>query len=69
LFLVDGYHWVVAALREGRETIEAEVRWGSRTDALEYAAAVGARQRGLTPEEVKGHIIRRYGYGTTERGT
>jgi len=38
------------------------------TDALEYAAAAGTRQRGLTPEEVKEDIIRRYGYGTRNRG-
>lgn len=68
LLLVDGYHRVAAAVREGRETIEAEVRPGSRTEALEYAAALGARQRDLSPEEVEEHIIRRYGSWTTERG-
>lgn len=61
LLLVDGYHRVAAALQEGRETVEAEVRRGTRAEALDYAAAVGARQRGLSLEEVKQHIIRRYG--------
>lgn len=69
LFLADGYHRMVAALRESRETIEAEIRLGSGTDALEYAAAARARQRGITPEEVKEHTIRRYGCGTSERRT
>jgi hypothetical protein len=46
LLLVDGYHRVAPALQEGQETIEAEVRSGSRQDALEYPAAVGATQRG-----------------------
>jgi len=67
LLLVDGYHRVAAALREGRETIEAEVRPGSRAEALDYAAAVGARQRGLPPEEVKDRIIRLYGFDSTGR--
>jgi ParB-like chromosome segregation protein Spo0J len=58
LLLADGYHRVAAALKEGRETVEAEVRAGSRHDALVYAAAVGAAQRGLSPDEVKEHILR-----------
>jgi ParB-like chromosome segregation protein Spo0J len=33
LLLADGYHRVAAALREGRETIEAEVRSGTRAEA------------------------------------
>src|SRR5947208_12939427 len=37
LLLADGYHRVAAALREGREIIEAEVRSGSRHEALERA--------------------------------
>ncbi len=57
LLLADGYQRVAAALREDRETIEAEIRLGSRADALDYAAAAGARQRGLTPEEVKECIV------------
>jgi hypothetical protein len=44
---------------EGKEAIEAEVRSGSRQDALDHAVAVGAAQRGLRPEEVRGHILDR----------
>jgi ParB-like chromosome segregation protein Spo0J len=58
LFLADGYHRIAAALKEGRETVEAEVRSGSSHDALLYAAAVGAAQQGLSPDEVKEHILR-----------
>ena len=58
--LADGYHRVAAALREGRETIEAEVRAGSRSDALDYAAEVGARQRGLSAREAREHVLKRY---------
>jgi ParB-like chromosome segregation protein Spo0J len=67
LLLADGYHRIVAALREGHEAIEADVRKGSRKDALEYAAAAGARQRGLSPEEVRDHIVERYGPDSTDR--
>ena len=57
LLLADGYHRVAAALREGHDTVEAEVRSGSRHDALNCAAAVAAAQRGLSEDEVKEHIL------------
>ncbi len=44
--LTDGYHRVAAARRRGLETTEAEVRGGSRHDALRYAAEVGGAQHG-----------------------
>jgi hypothetical protein len=59
LLLADGHHRLAAASAEGREVIEAEVRSGSRQDALDYAVAVGAAQRGLRPEEARGHILDR----------
>jgi ParB-like chromosome segregation protein Spo0J len=58
LLLADGYHRVAAALREGRDTVEAEVRTGSRRDALQYAADVGAGQRGISPDEAENRIMR-----------
>jgi ParB-like chromosome segregation protein Spo0J len=39
--LADGHHRLAAAGRLGRKTVEAEVRAGSRQDALRYAAEVG----------------------------
>jgi ParB-like chromosome segregation protein Spo0J len=57
--LADGYHRVAAARRRGLETVEAEVRPGSRHDALRYAAKVGAAQRGISPEEAALYIRRR----------
>jgi hypothetical protein len=59
LLLADGYHRVAAATRRGLETVEAEVRRGSRHDALRYAAAVGAAQRGISLEEAASYIRRR----------
>jgi hypothetical protein len=58
LLLADGYHRVAAARLLGSETVEAEVRSGSRHDALQYAAAVGAAQRGLSPEAATSYIER-----------
>jgi hypothetical protein len=57
--LVDGYHRVAAARRLGLETVEAEVISGSREDALRYAAAVGATERGISREEAASYIKRR----------
>ena len=50
LLLADGYHRLAAARRRGLEMVEAEVRLGSRHDALQYAATVGAAQRGISTE-------------------
>ena len=59
LLLVDGYHRVAAARRRGLETVEAEIRLGSRRDALWYAATVGAVQRGISPDDDASNIKRR----------
>jgi uncharacterized ParB-like nuclease family protein len=67
LLLVDGYHRVEAARRAGRATIEADVRAGSRAEALRYAAEVGSAQRGISVDEAMERILRRVGrYGRTE---
>jgi ParB-like chromosome segregation protein Spo0J len=58
LLLADGYHRVAAARRSGLETVEAEVRRGSRHDALRYVATVGATQRGISPEDAASYIRR-----------
>src|SRR5919199_1477444 len=59
LLLADGYHRVAAARRLGRKAVEAEVRPGSRHEALLYAAEVGAAQRGISPDEAAAYIRRR----------
>jgi ParB-like chromosome segregation protein Spo0J len=56
--LVDGYHRIAAARQRGATTIEAEIRHGSRRDALRYAAATAAAQRGITSREAIDHIKR-----------
>jgi ParB-like chromosome segregation protein Spo0J len=61
LLLVDGFHRVEAARREGRTTIEAVVRNGSRAEALAYAAELGAKERGIAPELIREHLLEKYG--------
>jgi hypothetical protein len=51
LLLVDGYHRVAAARARGEVTVDAEIRSGSRRDALRYAAANGASQRGISVDD------------------
>jgi ParB-like chromosome segregation protein Spo0J len=58
LLLADGYHRVAAARRRGLATIKAEVRQGTRRDALRYAAEAGARQRGIPVEQALAAIER-----------
>ena len=45
-YLADGFHRVLASRREGREVIKAEVRPGTKTDALWYALGAN-RANGL----------------------
>jgi ParB-like chromosome segregation protein Spo0J len=59
LLLVDGYHRVAAVRRLGLETVEAEVRRGSRREALRYVARVSASESGISPKEAASHIERR----------
>ena len=68
LLMVDGYHRLAAARRCGLESIEAEVRSGSRHDALQYAARGVAAQRGISPEEVASYIVERYAHDRRTSG-
>jgi ParB-like chromosome segregation protein Spo0J len=63
LILADGYHRVAAAQARGSDTVEAEIRDGSAHDALRYAATIGAKQRGLSQDEV----MRRLGQRSSGR--
>jgi ParB-like chromosome segregation protein Spo0J len=63
LQLVDGYHRLAAARRRGEETIDADVRRGSRSDALRCAAELAAGQRGLGAHEAM-ELIRARGPAT-----
>jgi hypothetical protein len=49
--LADGYHRVAAARRRGATTITAEIRHGTREDALQFAAATAAREQHTSIDE------------------
>jgi hypothetical protein len=59
LLLADGYHRVEAAARLRRATIRADVRSGSRSDALRFAVELAGHQRGLSRQQVIDAIKRR----------
>jgi ParB-like chromosome segregation protein Spo0J len=64
LLLADGHHRVQAAQQLGRSTIKAEVRHGSRGDALRFAIDLARAQGGLSEEEALAAIQRRADRGT-----
>jgi ParB-like chromosome segregation protein Spo0J len=59
--LADGHHRVAAARQRGATMIDAEVRHGSRGEALRYAARHAALERGLGVDEALDRIRRRSG--------
>ena len=66
--LQDGYHRLAAARRCGLGTVEAEVRSGSRHDALQYAARVVAAERGISLGEVTSYMVERYAHDRRTSG-
>jgi ParB-like chromosome segregation protein Spo0J len=56
LLLVDGYHRVAAARLRGAKTVAAELRRGTREDALSHAVELAAAQRGVSPEAARARI-------------
>jgi hypothetical protein len=59
LLLVDGYHRVAAARRAGRTAINAEITVGSRHEALRWAVANAAAERGISEAEALENVKRR----------
>jgi len=59
LLLVDGYHRVVAAQQAGRTTVRAEVRVGTKAEALQFAVDVAQVEAGVSAEQAR-EAIRRY---------
>ena len=62
LILADGHHRIEAAQRLGRTTIEADLRSGTRHEALQFAIQHAKEQRGLTDDEVVAAIRRQAGW-------
>jgi ParB-like chromosome segregation protein Spo0J len=60
LLLADGHHRLAAVMAENLDSIDADVRRGSRREAPDYAIAVGSVQRDLSHDEVERHLRDRY---------
>jgi hypothetical protein len=58
LLLADGWHRVAAARERGDATIAADVRTGTRAEALRFAVHQGAAERGLPEAEVLARVLR-----------
>lgn len=61
LLLADGHHRVEAARRLGRRTIAADLRRGTRKEALAFAVDLARQQRGVSGEVALEAIRRRSG--------
>jgi hypothetical protein len=62
LLLADGYHRVAAAQRAGRSMIRADVRPGTRAQAIQFAVDIARAERGVSAEQAR-EAIRRYSGG------
>lgn len=56
LLLADGYHRVAAAQEAGRITIRAELRDGTKSDALQFAIELAGQQHGTSSEGARSAI-------------
>jgi ParB-like chromosome segregation protein Spo0J len=61
LLLADGHHRVEAAQRLGRASIKADIRSGSRADALAFAVRLANEQRGVSADVALAAIKARSG--------
>jgi hypothetical protein len=59
LLLVDGYHRLAAAQQAGRTTVRAEVRLGTKAEALQFAVDVAQAEVGVSADQAR-DAIRRY---------
>ena len=59
LLLVDGYHRLAAAQQAGRTTVRADVRLGTKAEALQFAVDVAQAEVGVSADQAR-DAIRRY---------
>jgi ParB-like chromosome segregation protein Spo0J len=59
LLLVDGYHRLAAAQQAGRTTVRAEVRVGTKTEALQFAVDLAQAEVSVSADQAR-DAIRRY---------
>jgi ParB-like chromosome segregation protein Spo0J len=58
LLLADGYHRVAAAQAAGRVRVTADLRQGTKADALAFASEVARHKRGVSPQQARAAIKR-----------
>jgi ParB-like chromosome segregation protein Spo0J len=59
LLLVDGYHRLAAAQQAGRTTVRAELRLGTKAEALQFAVALAQAEVSVSTDQARA-AIRRY---------
>jgi ParB-like chromosome segregation protein Spo0J len=67
LLLVDGYHRVAAAQQAGRTTVRAEVRVGTKSEALQFAVDLAQAEVGMSADQAR-DAIRRYSGPQNKKG-
>jgi hypothetical protein len=58
LLLADGYHRVAAAQACGRATVTADLRAGTKADAVAFASDVARHERGVSHQQAHAAIKR-----------
>jgi ParB-like chromosome segregation protein Spo0J len=58
LLLADGYHRLAAARMAGRSTLRADVRGGTRADALHFAVELAVQEQGISEQQARAAIVR-----------
>jgi ParB-like chromosome segregation protein Spo0J len=67
LLLVDGYHRLAAAQQAGRTTVRAEVRVGTKAQALQFAIDLAQAEMSASADQAR-DAIRRYSGRQNKKG-
>jgi ParB-like chromosome segregation protein Spo0J len=67
LLLVDGYHRLAAAQQAGRTTVRAEVRVGTKAQALQFAVDLAQAEMSVSADQAR-DAIRRYSGRQNKKG-
>jgi ParB-like chromosome segregation protein Spo0J len=68
LLLVDGYHRLAAAQQAGRTTVRAEVRLGTKAEALQFAVDVAQAEVDVSVDQARDAIRRHSGWQNKHEG-
>ena len=67
LLLVDGYHRLAAAQQAGRTSVRAEVRVGTKAEALQFAVDLAQAEMSASADQAR-DAIRRYSGRQNKKG-